>query len=85
MQRRCIIFDKRYFPVLLDESLRQRNPERLISLIVNDPVHVYRPHRQPPESRDSCNLHLQDEREAYRIQNHFISNAGYHYNVGRVL
>lgn len=79
------IFDKRYFYILLDESLASKQPEVLTSFIIHELVHVYQYFRPLVSVRNACNLHLQNEREAYRIQNRFLSDAGLHYNFGQEL
>ena len=59
------IFDKRHFHILLDQTLKSKQPEIFISFIVHDLTHVYQHFREQYDSRSPCNQVLQNEREAY--------------------
>jgi len=79
------IFDKRYFYILLDDSLKTSGTEVLSSFVIHELTHVYQFFYQRNEARNPCNRQLQNEREAYRMQNRFLSDTGFHYNFGQEL
>ena len=79
------IFDKRYFHILLDQNLQAKKAEVFASFIVHELTHAYQYFREPYHSSNPCNLALQNEREAYMMQNRFLSDKGLHYNFGQEL